>query len=74
MLNDIPLTADAEVDAARIFDPFSNSILPLLYTTIPCCNQSGNCSYANCNLPSRSLAVDNLLARIPTLTLSLKSI
>ena len=58
----MPRTALADVEAASIFDPFSNSMLPLLYTTIPCCSHKGNCSYANCNLPSKSLAVDNLFA------------
>ena len=72
MLNDIPRTAAADVDAAMILDPFSNSKLPLFHTRIPCCIQLGKFSYAVCNLPSKSLAVCALFARIPILTLSLK--
>ena len=72
MLKDIPLTADAEVDAASIFDPFSNSSDPLFQDNIPCCIHLGKFSYAVCNLPNNSLAVAALFARIPTFTLSLK--
>ena len=73
MLNDIPLTADADVEAARILEPFSSSRLPLFQDMIPCCIHLGKFSYAVCNLPSSSLAVAALLASIPTLTLSLKT-
>ena len=44
MLKDIPLTADAEVDAASILDPFSNSIDPLFHDNIPCCIHLGKFS------------------------------
>ena len=57
-----------EVEDASIFDPFSNSILPLFHSTTPCCSQGGKCSYANCNLLNSSRAVEPLLANIPTLT------
>ena len=72
ILNDIPRTADAEVLAAIIFDPFSSSMDPLFHAMMPCCIHLGKFSYANCSRPRRSLAVAALLARIPMLTLSLK--
>ena len=72
MLNDIPRTALAEVDAAKILLPFSNSRLPLFQLTTPCCNHLGRFSYESCSLPNISLAVAALLARIAMLTLSLK--
>ena len=43
-LIDIPLTADADVDDANILDPFSNSMLPLFHSTIPCCKNHGRFS------------------------------
>ena len=58
-----PRTADAEVDAAIIFDPFSSSSDRLFQDTIPCCIHLGNFSYANCNLPRRSCAVEGLSAK-----------
>ena len=70
MLKDIPLTALADVEAANIFDPFSSSTLPLFQTRIPCCFHLGKFSYASCNLPNSTLAVDALFARIPIFTLS----
>ena len=73
MLKDIPLTALAEVDAASIFDPFSNSNDPRFQARTPCCIHLGKFSYASCNLPNSSLAVAALFARIPTFTLSLKT-
>ena len=62
------------MDAAIIFDPFSNSKDPLFQTITPCCNHFGRFSYDNCNLPNISLDVVALFARIPTLTLSLNKI
>ena len=41
MLKDIPRTADADVDAANIFDPLSNSSEPLFHAMIPCCIHFG---------------------------------
>ena len=38
-----PLIALDEVELAKIFDPFSNSILPLFHSTTPCCSQGGKC-------------------------------
>ena len=73
MLKDIPLTALAEVDAASILDPFSNSRLPLFQDIIPCCIHLGKFSYAVCNLPNKSRAVAALFARIPMFVLSLKT-
>ena len=73
-LNEDPLTADDDVAAAITLLPFSNSILPLFQTDIPCCNQDGKCSNDICNLLKSSLASEPLFARIPTCTLSLKSI
>ncbi len=67
------ITADEEVELAEILDPFSNSREPLFQDIIPCCIHLGKFSYASCNLPSRSLAVDALFAKIATLTLSLKT-
>ncbi len=72
-LYDPPRTADAEVDAAIILEPFSSSSDRLFHDTIPCCIHFGSFSYANCNLLSRSCAVDALFARIAILTLSLNT-
>ena len=44
MLKDIPLTAEAEVLAASIFYPFSNSSEPLFQDKIPCCIHLGKFS------------------------------
>jgi hypothetical protein len=41
---DMPRTALADVEAARIFDPFSSSTLPLFHTRIPCCIHLGRFS------------------------------
>ena len=68
ILYEPPRTADADVEDARILEPFSNSRLPLFQDITPCCNQPGKCSYASCNLPSKSLAVAALFARIATFT------
>ena len=73
ILNDIPRTAEADVDAANIFDPFSNSNDPLFHAMIPCCIHFGKFSYAVCNLPNKSIAIFALFARIPMFTLSLKT-
>ena len=54
-LYDPPRTADAEVEAAKILEPFSNSSDPLFHARIPCCIHLGKFSYASCNLPSKSL-------------------
>jgi hypothetical protein len=70
MLNDIPRTAEADVDAARILDPLSNSTDPLFQDTTPCCNHLGRFSYDNCKRDSISLAVAALFARIAIFTLS----
>ena len=48
MLKDIPRTADADVDAANIFDPLSNSSEPLFHAIMPCCIHFGRFSYAVC--------------------------
>ena len=72
-LYDPPRTALAEVEAAKILEPFSNSSDPLFHARIPCCIHLGKFSYASCNLPSRSLAVDALFANIAIFTLSLKT-
>ena len=69
----MPRTAEADVDAASIFDPFSNSNEPLFQDMIPCYIHLGKFSYAVCNLANNSLAVAALFARIPTFTLSLKT-
>ena len=61
---------DADVDTPVIFDPFSNSILPLFHTRIPCLSTWVG-SHNRVQSVS-SLAVDALFARIPMLTLSLK--
>src|SRR6056300_1299174 len=66
ILYEPPRTADADVDAASILEPFSSSNEPLFQFITPCCNQLGKCSYANCNLDNKSLAVDALLAKIAT--------
>ena len=50
-----------DVAAATILDLFSNSILPLFQLTTPCCIHLGKFSYASCNLPNISLAVEDLL-------------
>ena len=63
--------ADDEVAAATIVDLFSNSILPLFQFIIPCCSHLGKFSYASCNLPSMSLAVDDLFASIAMLEFGL---
>ena len=72
MLKEPPRIADPDVELARIFEPFSRSILPLFQIKIPCCNHFGICSYASCNLPRSSIAVDFLFARTATETFSLK--
>ena len=64
---------DDEVEFADILEPFSNSKEPLFHEIIPCCIHEGKFSYASCNLPSKSLAVDALFARTAMLTLSLKT-
>ena len=71
ILYEPPRTALEDVAAATIFEPFSNSILPLFHAIIPCCIQSGKFSYASCNLPNISLAVADLLASTAILTLGL---
>jgi len=71
MLYEPPRTALAEVELARILEPFSNSKEPLFQLITPCCNHLGKCSYANCKRPRRSRAVAALFARIATFTLSL---
>jgi len=73
MLNDIPRTALADVEAANILLPFSSSKDPLFQDIIPCCIHFGKFSYAVCNLLRSSLAVAALFARMPILTLSLKT-
>ena len=73
ILYEPPRTALAEVDEAKIFDPFSSSRLPLFHDITPCCNQCGKCSYANCNLPNKSLAVAALFASIAIFTLGLNN-
>ena len=35
MLKELPRTAEEEVAAARILEPFSNAISPLFHVTIP---------------------------------------
>ena len=59
MLNEPPLIALEDVAAASIFEPFSNSSEPLFQFNTPCCNHLGKFSYASCNLPNKSLAVDD---------------
>ena len=59
MLYEPPRIALADVDAARILEPFSKSRLPLFHEITPCCNHLGKCSYPNCNLPRISLEVDD---------------
>ena len=71
MLYEPPRIALADVAAASILEPFSKSKLPLFHETTPCCNHLGRFSYPNCNLPSISLAVDDLFASIATFTFSL---
>ena len=71
MLYEPPRTALAEVDEAKIFDPFSSSRLPLFHDITPCWSHFGKCSYASCNLPNKSLAVAALFARIATFTVGL---
>ena len=73
MLNELPRTADAEVEAASILLPFSNSSDPLFHDRTPCCNHLGKFSYASCNLPNKSLAVEALFAKIAILTLGLNN-
>ena len=73
MLNDIPRTALADVEAANILLPFSNSSDPRFHDKTPCCIHLGTFSYAVCKRPSNSLAVAALFASIPMFTLSLKS-
>ena len=73
MLNEPPRTALEEVADARILEPFSSSIDPLFHSTIPCCIHLGRCSYASFSLPSSSLAVASLLARMATFTLGLNN-
>ena len=65
-LNEPPRMADAEVDDAKILEPFSNSIDPLFHSTIPCCNHRGRYSYASLSRCKISLAVACLFARIAT--------
>ena len=72
MLNDIPRTALADVDAAKILLPFSNSRDPLFQDIIPCCIHFGKFSYAVCNLQKCPLRLAGVI-RIPILTLSLKT-
>ena len=74
MLYEPPRTADAEVDAASILEPFSNSNEPLFQFITPICIHVGRCSYASCNLESKSLAVEALLANTATFTFSLNMI
>jgi len=45
-LNVPPRTPAEEVAYAKIFEPFSSSMLPLFQVMIPCCNHKGRCSYA----------------------------
>ena len=71
MLYEPPRIALEEVAAATILDLFSNSILPLFQLITPCCNHLGKFSYASCNLPNISLAVEDLLASIAMLELGL---
>jgi hypothetical protein len=71
MLNEPPLIALEDVAAASIFEPFSNSSEPLFQFSTPCCNHLGKFSYASCNLPNKSLAVDDLFASMATFILSL---
>ena len=73
MLYEPPRIALDDVAAAMMVDLFSNSILPLFQLNTPCCNHFGKFSYANCNLPKISLAVDDLLARIAILELGLNN-
>ena len=72
MLNELPRTAELDVDAATILLPFSSSKEPLFQEPTPCCNHFGRFSYDNCNLCKSSLAVSALFARIAILMLSLK--
>ena len=62
MLNEPPLIALEDVAAASILLPFSNSKEPLFQFSTPCCNHLGKFSYASCNLPNKSLAVELLFA------------
>ena len=71
MLNEPPRIALEDVAAASIFEPFSNSSDPLFQFNTPCCNHLGKFSYASCNLPNKSLAVDDLFASMATFILSL---
>ena len=64
ILNELPRTVEADVEAASILLPFSNSRLPLFHDITPCCNHLGKFSYASCNLPNKSLEVAALLASI----------
>ena len=66
-----PRTAEEEVELADIFEPFSISKEPLFQDMIPCCIHLGKFSYASCNLPNKSRAVEALFASIAILTLSL---
>ena len=73
MLYEPPRIALDDVEAATIVDLFSNSIEPLFQFITPCCNHLGKFSYANCNLPNISLAVDDLFAKIAMLQLGLNN-
>ena len=53
--------------------PFSNSNELLFQFNTPCCNHLGKFSYASCNLPNKSLAVDDLFASMATFILSLNT-
>ena len=71
ILYDPPRMALEDVAAASILLLFSNSKEPLFQFNTPCCKKLGIFSYANCNRPNKSLAVEDLLARIATFTFGL---
>ena len=72
-LNEPPRIALDDVAAATMVDLFSNSILPLFQFITPCCNHFGKFSYASCNLPNISLAVDDLFASMAMLEFGLNN-
>ena len=66
MLYEPPRTALDDVDDATTLEPFSKSREPLFQDITPCCNHFGKFSYASCNRPRISLAVEALFASIAT--------
>ena len=71
-LYDPPRTADDDVELADIFEPFSISNEPLFQDIIPCCIHLGKFSYASCNLPNKSRAVDAFVCQYSNINIIIK--